>query len=283
MESLRKAAEIVARERVKGSSWALQTLARALVEALEAGEPLDCGEAASLVRDSFPGSGALYNLAFAIESRCGDREGLLEAARELIYMADSSPAYLREHSRHVLEGIETIVAISYSRAVAEALAAARPRMVYVLESRPGGEGVFAARLLRQRGLRVSLIPDSMAGWALKDGDAAALMGADAVGLDCCILNKTGSLTLAATAQSLGAPVAVVFEIYKLVGRDVCGWGSTARRTYRVEGWGDIAYPVLEEVPQELVNAFITDRGAFAPSRGRVEHLWRTLIEDLGIA
>ncbi|MCE4611996.1 MAG: hypothetical protein F7B17_08510 [Desulfurococcales archaeon] len=279
MESLMQAYELVRAERVRGSSWALATLARGVLEDLESGRRLDCGRAASLIRRAFPGSGALENLAWIVSGLCGEWGRLEDSLRRLLDLVDRGAVEASSRAASVIGGFDVVVTISFSRAVSEALAAARPGRVVVLQSLPGGEGVFAARHLRERGLRVELAPDSSAGRFLGEG-SVAVFGADAAGIDGCVANKLGSLTLAAAARALGSSVIAVFESYKIVERPICRGLGVEERSYTVEGWGKVRYPLLDVTPPELVTVVVTERAVARPERGWMEALRNSFLEEV---
>ncbi len=275
-----EAYRLVREERVRGSSWALSTLARGILEDLESGYGVDCSRAPRAIVEAFPGSGALENLSLMVSKLCGDPGALEETLRSLLDLVDRAAVELAERAAQVLAGERLVVTISYSRAVSEALVAASPGRVVVLESRPGGEGVFAARHLRERGLNVELAPDSAAGSVLAGG-ATAVIGADAAGLDGCIYNKLGSLSLAAAARALGSQVVAVFETYKVVGRELCSGGPAGPlRLYRVEGWGDVPYRLLDVVPPSLISLVVTERAVGRPERGWMEAFRRAFLEEV---
>ncbi|WP_062662803.1 translation initiation factor eIF-2B [Aeropyrum camini] len=183
---------------------------------------------------------------------------LAEALRRLMDYVEEAGREAAERAAELLSGAGAVSTVSFSRAVQLTILAARPPLVYVLESRPGGEGVAMARHLRQSGVNTVVLPDSAVGLAVSRS-GAVVFGADAAGLDGCLRNKLGTLPLATSAGALGVEVVAVFESYKIVPR-ACGWEGVETRGYRVEGWGDVEYPVFEPVPLRLVSHIATELG-----------------------
>ena len=279
MEGLIRAYKLVRAERVRGSSWALATLTRGVIEDLEAGRGLDCGRSVRLISEALPGSGALENLAWLVSRLCSERERLEGALRRLLDIVDRGAVEASSRAVSFIRGFDVAVTLSFSRAVSEALVAARPRRVIVLESLPGGEGVFAARHLRERGLRVELAPDSSAGRFLGEG-SVVVFGADAAGVDGCVANKLGTLTLAAAAKVLGSRVVSIFETYKIVGRPICRGFVVEERSYTVEGWVKVKCPLLDVTPPELITVVVTERAVARPERGWLEALRNSFLEEV---
>lgn len=90
----------------------------------------------------------------------------------------------------------------------------RVERIIVDESRPGGEGVTAARAFAAAGAPVTLVSDGAAGLFLPEASAVVL-GADSVRADGSVVNKVGSFPLAVTAHALGVPVYVLCETLKI--------------------------------------------------------------------
>ncbi|GBF09410.1 putative translation initiation factor eIF-2B subunit, partial [Aeropyrum pernix] len=255
---LEEAVREVSRERIRGASWAISTLARGLLEDLESGRTLKCDRASQVLRTTLPGMGSLEVLAEVVERLCNRPGELAEALRRLMNYVEEAGREAAERAAEFLSGAGAVSTVSFSRAVQLTILVARPRLVYVLESRPGGEGMAMARHLRQSDVNAVVLPDSAAGLAVSRSNAV-VFGADAAGLDGCLRNKLGTLPLAASAAALGVETVAVFESYKIVSR-ACGWEGVEARSYRVEGWGDVEYPVFEPIPLRLVSYIATELG-----------------------
>ena len=86
--------------------------------------------------------------------------------------------------------------------------------VIALEGRPRYEGRETARILSQRGLRVTLITDAQASIFLPRCQAV-VVGADSILADGDLLNKAGTALLAWGAQGYHVPFYVLSESLKI--------------------------------------------------------------------
>lgn len=277
MTGLRDAVEAVASERVRGSSWALSTIARGVVEEVESGGSIDCVEAPKMVEGLVRGMSVLSLAASIMRQLCGDSQRLASVMRSLMqYIEEASEGLAGNAAGELPQG--AVTAISMSRAVFRALVSARPERVYVLESRPGGEGVVMARMLRQTGVDVQVVPDSAMAWAL-GRSSAAVMGGDSASLYGCIVNKVGSYPLAVAAKSMGVKVLALLESYKVSESDYCR-GGFETRTYRVDGWGDVVYEVFEPVPFGEIDLIVTERRSYPPDAGLLREDFEAMLSEV---
>ncbi len=155
--------------------------------------------------------------------------------------AEDLPAALRnirrslvEGNRRIAEKLKTLVpsdaaviTLSNSSTVRDALLAARPRSVQVLESLPGGEGAEMAAALREgsgkaAGLaEVALIPDAAMGNAVPSVDCA-LVGIDTFDRAGAILHKLGTLPLALCCRRYKKPFYAAGHSFKFTDREFSG-------------------------------------------------------------
>ena len=270
---LGEALEAIRRERVRGASWALREALAAAILDLEEGRGVPCG-AAGEIEAAAPWAAPLRLLSLLVARLCRDPGRLEEALRGLLGHVEEAGARIASAARGILEGAR-VATLSYSGTVARALVEARPRLVLVLESRPGGEGLELARLLARSGLRVEVLGDSAAFTAAERSDVVAL-GADAL-LSECFVNKAGSGGLAASARLLGRPVAVLADATKALPEAGCDSYPRGREPLPGGGWS----PVFEAVPWGAASLLVTEYGSLRPSRGLAESLRRMLLEELG--
>jgi len=270
------AVETVRREKVRGASWALATIARALIEAVEEGE-LDCKDpeaVAGLIEDVNRSMAPLANLALIVRRTCPKGpQALLEALRDLLYYASTARERLVEAGR-LLDPDTRLSTISYSSSVEAVIHGGRDRIerVVVFESRPGGEGALLAGTLRVSGFDVVLAPDTMMpAWVSES--SLVLVGADAVTLDGCFLNKLGTLQLAIVARHYGVPLAPVFDATKIHPTATCDTIHVEERRYLVAGYGPVRYPLFDKVPLSMASLVITDKGPMEPDPAKIRRLW----------
>jgi methylthioribose-1-phosphate isomerase len=160
--------------------------------------------------------------------------------------------------------------------------------VYADETRPLLQG---ARLttweLMQRGVPVTLICDSMAGWVMKEHRVQAVVtGADRIAANGDAANKIGTYSVALLAKAHGIPFYVAapsstFDLSLASGADIPieqrhadeitnGFG----RPTAPEGVGTYN-PAFDVTPHEYIDAIITERGVIRPVNAR------TVAEMLG--
>ncbi len=107
MLSLLGAVERVRRERVKGASWSMATLAKAIVEDEEAGRIScsDAGKIAETVRSANRTMAPLWLLADAVEEACRSGSTLGDAARRIIwYIGEARQMLYHKAVDHIPEG-----------------------------------------------------------------------------------------------------------------------------------------------------------------------------------
>ncbi|PLV60492.1 initiation factor 2B [Thermotoga sp. KOL6] len=132
-----------------------------------------------------------------------------------------------------------ILTLSNSKTLFQVFLKAKPLFVFVLESRPGGEGKVLVQSLQKEGIRAEVIDDLLAYKILKKVDLCAV-GADYVDESGNVLNKIGSSVLAVLCRELKKPFLVIADPYK--------FGSRALEDT----------DVFEVVPSYLITAIITD-------------------------
>lgn len=158
-----------------------------------------------------------------------------------------------------------------------AAAAGKDIQVYADETRPLLQG---ARLttweLQQRGVPVTLICDSMAGWAMKQGKIQAVItGADRIAANGDAANKIGTYSVALLAKAHGIPFYVAapsstFDLELSSGADIPieernpeeithGFGKQTAPDDTV-----VFNPAFDVTPAELIATIITEKGVINP-------------------
>jgi translation initiation factor 2B subunit (eIF-2B alpha/beta/delta family) len=174
-------------------------------------------------------------------------EAMLQREREAIVE--------RLRDRMPKEG--TVVTVSASSTVLEALRQAKAVHVLCAVSEPGGEGRFAVDILRASGIEADLIPDGAVAQQSARADLV-LFGGDAIG-PTGVINKMGTLAAALGARSAGRPCVCAVGASKLV--DDVAWPHLARAAEerKVEG-----IPLFEEIPLPLFRTIVMEEGSRTP-------------------
>ncbi len=265
------AVEEVRRERVRGASWSMARLARAVIEDDDS-SAISCNDVdkvSAAIVSANRTMAPLYNLASLLEEGCRSGRSMGDTARRILWYIDEARRKLYSVGEYTVPEGARIMTLSYSSAVETVLIASKPSMVYVAESLPGGEGVELARALRRSGKPVSLIPDSMVPHIVEASDIV-MVGADAVTLDPCLFNKTGSLAAALAASRFNKPFIPVFESFKVHPSVKCPAIEVEVRLYRVKGWGDVSYRLFDRIEGDLVSGAITEHGVSKFSPGELK-------------
>jgi len=149
--------------------------------------------------------------------------------------------------------------------------------VYADETRPLLQG---ARLttweLQQRGVPVTLICDSMAGWVMKENRVQAVItGADRIAANGDSCNKIGTYSVAQLAKAHNIPFYVAapsstFDLSLATGDDI----PIEERDINeiTNGFGkqtapdqtEVYNPAFDVAPAELIKAIITEKGVISP-------------------
>jgi translation initiation factor 2B subunit (eIF-2B alpha/beta/delta family)/ADP-ribose pyrophosphatase YjhB (NUDIX family) len=171
----------------------------------------------------------------------------------------------------------TVLTLSRSGTVLAALREADLDGVVVATSHPGGEGVGVAERLRAAGADVTLVPDATVAHHLGTAAVdAVVVGADAVLPDGGVVNKVGTRAAALAAAREGVPLLAVAARDKVLpaapdGERAPDLGSVDRAAvYDGDADIEVATPLFDVTPPELVDAVVTEDGALAP--GDVERV-----------
>lgn len=270
----------VKEERLRGASWCARRVAEAFIALGRSGEfSYDIlEEAIEEALKANPSMASIYNVV-SIARRARSAEHLVELMSALIdYMGEA-------HSRACSIASETVMGdvmtISYSSMIECILVEAGSRLgtVYVLESRPGGEGVVFAKRLRDRGVSVQLVFDATLHHYMSRVDMV-LVGADSVGRDACIVNKAGTMLLAVQAREYGIEFYPIFESYKIHPEKSCYDIELVEREYEVEDYGRVRSVVFDRTPSRYISGFITEHGLIMPNRLGVKQAYEKFIGEL---
>ncbi|ELY60910.1 initiation factor 2B related protein [Natronococcus amylolyticus DSM 10524] len=188
---------------------------------------------------------------------------VLEAALAGIDRALEADAEAAATAADSLEG--SVMTLSRSGTVLEALRAGEPSRVFVAESRPAREGVGVAEALAED-VPVTLHTDAAAAHLLATEDVdRVFVGADTIRADGAVVNKTGTRALAVAAAREDVPVTVVAATDKLSTREELNLESGDRSAvYDGDAGVDVANPTFDVTPADCVSAVATERGLLEP-------------------
>jgi translation initiation factor 2B subunit (eIF-2B alpha/beta/delta family) len=146
--------------------------------------------------------------------------------------------------------------------------------VYVMESRPGMEGLDMASYLNDLGVETFLIVDSAARFFMKNADKA-IVGAEAIAANGAIVGKVGTSLLSLDASESRVRVFVVAPLYKLSLETLHGelvklpeadWRLLMSPDVRKELPENYAAraPLYDVTPPSYIDGIATEIGLFAP-------------------
>ncbi len=159
----------------------------------------------------------------------------------------------------------TVLTLSRSGTVLDALRAAEPSRVFVAESRPAREGVSVGEVLADD-CPVTLHTDAAAAHVLASEPIDwVVVGADTILPDGAVVNKTGTRAVAIAADRAGVPVSVVAATDKVSTHETVNLESGDRTAvYDGEASVDVVNPTFDVTPADCVTEVLTERGAIAP-------------------
>ncbi|MBX0295551.1 NUDIX domain-containing protein [Haloarcula nitratireducens] len=219
-------------------------------------------ELARTLRDARPSMVVVGNRVDRAMSEASERrtpEAVETAAREGLERAVAADREAAERAAELLP--ERVATLSRSGTVSAALEESGPDAVLVAESRPGREGVGAAESLADAA-DVTLTTDAALAFELAEWDAEALIvGADRILPDGRVVNKVGTRAAVLGADAAGIDCLVVAASdkvaptvdYDLEPRD-------ATEVYDGEADLSVANPTFDVTSADAVSRVVTERG-----------------------
>jgi len=162
---------------------------------------------------------------------------------------------IAERLRRWIAPRSSVITLSNSSTVRDALLLLPAAAVYVLESHPGGEGAQMADALRagmasrQSSATVQLIPDAAMGNVVPRVDCA-LVGIDTYDRTGAILHKVGTLPLALCCRHFGKPFYAAGHSFKFADRVLGGLP---------EPKAALEAQLFDCTPAELITRLVTER------------------------
>lgn len=223
----------------------------------------ELADLATRLRTARPGMAGVRNrVNRTMADADGDPWAVETVAEAAIERAATADARAARRAAPLIDD-EVVLTLSRSGTVLGAFADGTPRRIVTLASNPGNEGIDVAESLADEHT-VTIAPDAAAGHLLSEADRV-LVGADAIGPDGTVLNKVGTRTVAVVAASEGVPVTVVAASDKVDADGTLRIESAGRSTvYDGDAPVDVASPLFDRTPPELVDRIVTERGTVPP-------------------
>ncbi len=145
--------------------------------------------------------------------------------------------------------------------------------VFATETRPRYQGRLTAAYLADKGIDVTLIPDSAARLYMRKVDKV-VVGADAIAVNGAVVNKIGTSQIAAIAYESRTRVIVAAETYKISPQTYFGEliEIELRSPYEVapKSWLDkhkgikVLNPAFDVTPPQYIDFIVTEKGIYPP-------------------
>lgn len=197
---------------------------------------------------------------------------LVENGQLFLERSKASRDKIAEFGSKFITDDDIVLVHSFSRAVFTLLSHAVDKKirfrVVCTEARPTFQGEMMAKLLREKGVPVTLIVDSAVGYVIHKVDKI-LVGAEGVAESGGIINHVGTYQIGVLAKSANKPFYVVSESHKFVRMfplapdDIPTDQNALTFTTKDEDIGNS--PHVDFTPHEFITALITDLGVLTPS------------------
>ena len=193
------------------------------------------------------------------------------AQKQIITLRGEIEVKLLENMDRGLGKFNSFLTLSWSSAIGKFLIkkTGKKIKIFIMESRPLGEGQKLAKLLNDKKINVRLITDVSAFIALNHADVV-LIGADMISKDLHVINKVGSCILALAAKEKRIPFFVVTDTMKMNPlkkiKDITKGSHYMEERMKKNVWKEhpeLAFsPIFEVVPPHMITKFITEKGIF---------------------
>ena len=200
----------------------------------------------------------------------------IEAADEFIEYSKTATKRIGEiGARRIKDGDVILTHCNSSAALSviiKAYESGKSISVYATETRPRFQGYITAKVLYEKGIKVTLIPDSAVRLVMKDVDRI-IVGADAVAANGAVVNKIGTSLIALAAHEARVSFFVAAETYKFSPITVIGELIEIEERSPLEVVSKeflnnknilVRNPAFDVTPPEYIDAIITERGIIPP-------------------
>ena len=233
---------------------------------VEEGES-DPGELIALAQRllrSRPSMAVVRNRLARVLATGEDPAGIESAAIDGIERATAADREAAFRAAGIVDGA-TVLTLSRSGTVLEALGTGTAARVFVAESRPAMEGVDVATALADE-LSVTVHTDAAVAHVLAtESIEAVLVGADTILPDGRVVNKTGTRAAALAASREDVPVYAVAATDKITTRESVNLESgNAGAVYDGDAAIDVLNPTFDVTPAAAIEGIITEQGVLSP-------------------
>lgn len=183
---------------------------------------------------------------------------------------------IRINGISLLKDGDNVFTHCHSSSVEEILKEAKEKginfTVYLTETRPKFQGRIMAERLVKSGIKVVMIPDSLASFLISKEDKIkinlVILGADAIFSDGSCYNKIGSYGIALSAKSAEIPLYIASSLLKFSSeKELLIEERKEEEIWEKKPDGvKILNLAFDKIPQQLINAFVTEFGVIKPEK-----------------
>ena len=236
-------------DRIHGSSWYYDQ-ATAYMEGSREAEIRDRLNDLEKIR---PGMGSIRNVISSLRESI-DEDDFKSRLQRLIEYKQKVVHELAENLSYAANPY--IITISYSSAVLLYISIVRPKIVYLMESRPGYEYRNAYRMYSKYS-EVRVIQDTMAYSFIQNG-IPVVTGADGIFSSGYLVNKVGTAQVLACSKLSGMKSYVIIESYK-ASEDAIDEDHASSTSLQTDF---LVRDLFERVPLDWLDFLVTDAGVF---------------------
>ncbi|MFH1420942.1 MAG: hypothetical protein ABIG30_03155 [Candidatus Aenigmatarchaeota archaeon] len=178
---------------------------------------------------------------------------------ELMSRINSMQPKINKNVSKILRGI--IMVHCHSTELNNAIIASKRKvkLVYVTETRPRMQGLITAKEFIKSRVKIKFIPDSDMGYFMDKVDVVCV-GADAI-TPKGVINKIGTLPMAAVARDFKKPFYVVANTMKFTRKKVVMESRSAKEVTTKLPKKYVLNPAFDITPWRYVTAVVTEKGA----------------------
>jgi translation initiation factor 2B subunit (eIF-2B alpha/beta/delta family) len=249
-------------DRVSGSTSLAKRLLKALVETKPT--PEEALVALQTISSSAKSMVILRNVSSTCYKLIERGAPPSEAAEKILEELDRSVEECVGEGVIRLGGYKRFLTLSNSDQLLKLFTALSPAMVYVLESRPGGEGAILAKTIKKHGKPATMAPDLSAHILCGRVDCV-VVGTDAV-YERGFVNKLGTGLLTHLCAAYSKPIYAITTKWKVAEASRSGDRAGLRSGYN---------SVFEWVDSSELSSYISELGTLEP-RGAYKRLLKEL-------
>lgn len=163
----------------------------------------------------------------------------------------------------IREGM-TVCTFTFSQTVSDCFvhcAAKKKFSVIVTQSAPNYDGMDTAKLLREKGISCTVVPDADMAWAARKADMA-LFGCEAILSDGSAVTKVGQSEMSRCCAAKQKPVYVYAGMIKMMPGPLYSLVERTKNRFTLNG---VSHRYFDVTPANHITGVITEMGVISPN------------------